>query len=563
MPEVKLEPRHQKPKILLVDLSANTQTSLIEEGFNIRSGSFGKRYRVKKSDNYYPVVADSILPNYTEQEVIILDLTPTEIEDSFDESQLPARGHPQWLAKATWGIIDPRPRAMTQVRDDWYRIFKAGGLFVVFSQPRYRQNLIFASPPDRPTDLPYDNWSFLPFFTDDYLHVEEDEGTESVVLESVDFLEHFLQAHQSELQFEAVFTPKFAERTYKSQKINFCPLMNNKYGDCISGIVYAEMPCKGQVLLLPQFKDKERITFELVTTVLPELSRRLFPDFQGDRWIHSDVYEHATVLEKRKAQCRINDEAKLKVLAIEAEIQEEMKRMAFLHGILTNTGDKLVTDVRLLLEYIGFQQVKQPEEEQGTNKQEDLQIHDRTPTLLLEVKGISGMPTEKDTHQVTKYVLRRSREWDRRDVCGIFLVNHQRNIPALQRDHENVFTTQQINDAVENEMGLMTTWDLFRLVKGMIEWKWNSQDIQSVFYGKGRLPNLPSHYTMNGKISHFYHGASVISLEVGDCGLRIGDVVGFLLTTGFYQETVTSIEVNKKPVPEATPGQRAGYKTSL
>ena len=100
---------------------------------------------------------------------------------------------------------------------------------------------------------------------------------------------------------------------------------------------------------------------------------------------------------------------------------------------------------------IDFQHVKLPEEEEGVNKQEDLQIHDRSPCLLLEVKGIAGMPTESDTIQGTKYVMRRMKNWKRTDVSGVFLVNHQRNIPALDRDHENAFTPQQLADADEGK----------------------------------------------------------------------------------------------------------------
>jgi hypothetical protein len=144
----------------------------------------------------------------------------------------------------------------------------------------------------------------------------------------------------------------------------------------------------------------------------------------------------------------------------------------------------------------------------------------------------------------------------------VFLVNHQRNIPALDRDHANVFTKQQIEDAVQNGMGLMTTWDLFRLTRGMKQWNWPGKAVQDVFYGKGRLRSVPSHYVHAGEVVHCYSELAVLSVEIREL-LHIGDTVAWCLPKGFAEETVTSLQIDKKAVEEAHPGQRVGYKTQL
>ena len=297
--------------------------------------------------------------------------------------------------------------------------------------------------------------------------------------------------------------------------------------------------------------------------ILPELSRHLFPFFEGDRWVHSDEYEHASVLERRTAQQKGGEEAEARIAALEKEIEGEAGQLEFLHGILTGTGEGLVADIREVLRLVGFKKVETPKEEGGPNKQEDLQVHDRSPCLLLEVKGLAGQPTEDDAHQGTKYVMRRMKEWNRTDISGVFVVNNQRNLPALDRDDENVFTEQQLNDAAENGTGLMTTWDLFRLVRGMVRWKWPKRFVQDVLYGKGRLPRVPSHYDPVGMVAHHYSDISVLSIEVGTTGLRVGDTVGFMFPAGFFEEQITSLEVNKEKRREVRPGERAGYKTSL
>jgi hypothetical protein len=274
-------------------------------------------------------------------------------------------------------------------------------------------------------------------------------------------------------------------------------------------------------------------------------------------------YEHPTVLERRAAQQRVREEAEAQITALDAEIETESGQFKFLHGILTGTGEALVDDLQQVVRFIGFEQVEIPEEELGASKQEDLQIHDRSPCLLLEVKGLAGQPTEHDTHQVAKYVLRRMREWQRTDIEGVFVVNHQRNLPALERDNENAFTEQQLIDAIENGTGLMTTWDLFRLVRGMILWNWPRGSVQDVFYGQGRLPSVPAHYAEAGTVVHFYSGISVLSIEVTGPGLRVADRVGLLLPAGFFEEQIVSLQVDKKDVAEVQSGQKAGLKTTL
>lgn len=56
---------------------------------------------------------------------------------------------------------------------------------------------------------------------------------------------------------------------------------------------------------------------------------------------------------------------------------------------------------------------------------------DAAVPVLVEVKGINGMPKEADSLQVAKYLTPRMREWGRTDIRGLAIVNHQRHLPAL------------------------------------------------------------------------------------------------------------------------------------
>jgi len=174
------------------------------------------------------------------------------------------------------------------------------------------------------------------------------------------------------------------------------------------------------------------------------------------------------------------------------------------------------------------------------------------------------MPTEGDTLQVTKYVLRRMKKWGRTDVHGLSLVNHQRNLPALDRDNQNVFTEQQVQDAEQDGTGLMTTWDLFRLLRGKARWRWPDNSVRDLLYRTGRIPTYPAHYSLVGTVAKYWPERNAISIDIeGQQPLRVGDRVGYLLPTGFHEEEVTSLHLDRQAVQEAFPGQRIGHKTTL
>jgi hypothetical protein len=558
-------PRFPKPKILLVDLADDTAEKLREEGFNVQAGTFGRPYAVQPGDGFVPLVNGARLPNHTEQEVVVIDLTLPPVAER-PEGEPPADGTPGCFVEAGRGLIDPRPLAMLRIGEAWDRVLQAGGAFVVFARPRRQQRIVLGRVKFKRLNeeqvVTIDNWSFLTPLSADLLRVEDDHGTELVVRPPTGVLGDWLRAHQPRAEFDVTLTPLLWQRA-EGSGYQFLPLVESKYRECVGGIV---TPKKGNglILILPQFADKTRAVSELIRTVLPELCPHLFPSFVGGRWVRAAEYEHPSILSRRAEQERIRERAESEVSGLEREIDAERERFGFLHTLLTGTGEDLVAAAKAALEYVGFANVVLVDEgEIEGNKQDDLQIHDRSPVLLSEVKGIGGRPVESDTQQVTKYVLRRMKQWARTDVSGVFLVNHERHLPALDRNHANVFTSPQIADAEANGTGLITTWDLFRLIRGMTRWNWPKKAVQDVFYHTGRLPNVPSHYLRAGAVAHYYTEKSVLSIEVGEAGLRVGDTVGFLFADGFYEEVVTSLQVNRQPVPEAAAGQRAGYKTSL
>lgn len=134
--------KYQKPKILLIDLPVACIDYVQSAGFNVSTGTFGSPYKVKLGDEYRPVIGEPSLPNYTEQEIIFVDLTPPETIDAPKGEKVTSEGENDWWAKCSRGEIDPRPIFMVAARRHFDRILKHGGLFVIFAQPRLLQKLV-------------------------------------------------------------------------------------------------------------------------------------------------------------------------------------------------------------------------------------------------------------------------------------------------------------------------------------------------------------------------------------------------------------------------------------
>jgi hypothetical protein len=565
--------RYKKPKILTVDLPVSLAQRLRDTGYNVMPGTFGCPYKVKKGDNYFPVIVKASVPNYSEQEIIVVDLTAPETAEGPQDEKHTSLGELDWYAKASSGVIDPRPRAMAWLKEDFDRILVSGGVFVVFAKPRLWQTTVLGSVEDHygpqfqvREKIEADNWSFLSTLSQYHLKVEPEHGTEIKVKEGLSLLKSFLRRHLDGATFSATFHP-LHPLTEDGNGLIFVPLATSKFGETVAAVL---VPRKqgggGFVLILPQLHDKEGAVLDLIQNLLPEVRPNLFPDHEGGRWVHGEEYEHPSILERKALQMDVRRKADEEISRLDDEIEAERDRLGFLHGILTKSGDALVADVKHALEFMGCRQVVDVDQadDAEASKQEDLQILGESPTLLLEIKGLGGMPTEGDTLQVTKYVLRRMRQWNRTDVHGISLVNHQRNLPPLARDHQHVFTEQQAKDAEQNGTGLMTTWDLFRLLRGKVRWGWSARAVSGLLKRTGRIPPYPAHYVPVGTVAKYWPDKGVISIGVhGQQPLRVGDRLGFLLPAGFFEEEVMSLQVDKNSVREATPGQRVGHKTTL
>jgi len=434
--------KYKKPKILLVDLDDSVHERLESMGLNVRKGTFGRPYAVGPPCNrdIRVVQLNESLPNMHEQEIVIVDLTEPEVDPNppsavFQEMNPPDQG---FCLDSSVRIVNPRVISMQGALPLVERMLLASGVLVVFLQPPMKERFTLYSF-DRlrrqritGSQCQLNNLGFCSVIEPSRLNLQHDLGTEVYLNDKGGILPGVVAKYIDSVGFNCTLDPHFEKEFHGTDRPVFIPVLNNKYGKCVGGIIILR-PNRGMVVLLPQFTRKADLIADLFRDFLPNTHSHLFPEHEGGRWVHRVEYEHPSVISLQSRVEEIQLEADKRKAEIAGQIEAESQRLSFLHGLLVKSGDDLVSDVIKTLSYIGFRDVVNVDELRGEKaiKEEDIWIRDRSPILLVEVKGLGRPPGEADTHQVTKYLSRRMAEWNQPDVRGVFLVNHQLGIQPL------------------------------------------------------------------------------------------------------------------------------------
>lgn len=561
-------PRFPRPKIFVVD-DPNIADLLHDHGYAVTRGTFGSRLIVPMGDAYVAPKPTHDLPNYTEQEIIIANLAaPDPIPATPDSFNKPVGIRTAW-APAKRGVIDTRPIAMLEIKSAMNRIYQHGGIFVFFSDMLIDPEYLWAESdssgqldPYTSQQLKCSNWSMLSEL--EWLGIRSDSGQEMDNADNATARGLGIDGYFADGSFDCTLKP--AHRLVSQ----WSTLAANKFGDPVAGVIVGEQEegPRGLIFIFPQLSRRAELVVELVERVFPELAPRLFPHAEGSQWTRRVEYDLPKVSALKKEITALQEETRARIRQLEEEIEAERHQYDFLHEIITATGDDLVKAVIRALGVIGFQDVRDADAEVEAagitgQRREDLRIMDAPVPVLVEVKGIAGMPKEANALQVAKYISPRMRDWGRTDIRGLAIVNHQRHLPALERELENVFQEDVVTTAEEQGLTLLTTWDLFRLVRGFIANDWRHEDIADLFVQSGRMRPIPAHYTPVGSIDGFWPKASAVGIRLQTASLSIGDRIAYELPVDFVEESVTSLRLDNKEVENAAVGSHVGVHTSL
>ncbi len=234
----------------------------------------------------------------------------------------------------------------------------------------------------------------------------------------------------------------------------------------------------------------------------------------------------------------------------------------FLHEIITETDAKLVFALKTYFEWLGFENVKIMDENKSGVKEEDLQVElEEKGLLVIEVKGIGGTSTDKWCGQISKIKHRREKERNKFDVFALYIVNHERYLPPKDRKNPP-FSHHQIKDAENDERGLLTTWELFKLYNHVEERIISKSDARESILKHGLVTFAPSNAVFAGEVNETCFDDYVIILPLKDCCLKTGDKLIISFDDMYKTAIIENLQVNDQDVDEACDGE-VGIKLNI
>jgi hypothetical protein len=491
-------PKFSKPRIFLADLPDDCGAALRKKGYNVKEGSFGRPYRVARSDDDVPVHQNAALLGFAEEEIVFVNLARPASQPML-KPEIERGVVMPWQSCAS-GLIDSRPLTMREKYDDAERILNHGGFFVFLAGAKTEVTYRFGSQSHGAFDLgqtfEMDNWSLL--WQLSQIEITNEQGQELEFTK--DQIGRFLARWAEGATYHCAMKPRY------DIKDKWMPLATNKYGGVVAAVLGVGDPLRISTLILPQMPRLSEFVVELVENLVADFVPALFPDMDRLSWVHRPEYEVPCVAEliaKRETLVKENRAAEDKAKQEIAAAKEESKHWyALLHG----TGAPLVAAVIDTLGRLGFKGVVDVDAEAKKSSKtpelrEDIQIKDRKPTLVVDVKGVNGTPSDGESMQAYKHAGYRMREWKTTEVQPLTIINHQRHIPPRERDQQ-AYRDEIIGNAIQDNLGLMTTWDLFRILRNREKLGWPNDAVQPIFYRIGRIEPIPEHYVLVGVIDH-------------------------------------------------------------
>jgi hypothetical protein len=543
----------QQPQIFLIDTDEDISKAILKSWSNIGTGTLGTPYETPTDSDWRPVIQNKPLGKFEESDLIIVDLSSKKLAHHAPGEKHTPTGEVDLWAKCDKGWIDARVRTVLSAKADLNRIVRNGGVLIIFAAPDSPMNFQWATVSNyrMSTRSTVDGgvWNLADPL--DRLRVDAESGSVINVTDNSP-IGSLLKRHLTGAEFTCVFSSVWDhDSTWKS-------LATNKYG--VSVAVSAEHG-NGHIFVLPQLIEKARFIEELLGSILPEIVPNLFPDIEKGKWTHRPEYELERVKELESRKALVIAEAEKQLNNIQQEIDENRAANGWLHDLITGTGDDLVNAIKIALSELGFQRVIDVDEirdAEGKSRREDLRIEDGDPLLIVDIKGVGGRAGDDDIMQANKHALINMRELDRTNIQGLSIINQQRHLPPLERDNNEAFRKEIVDFAGETGLGLLTAFDLYRIVVNKQRHGWLPDWVKPLFFRHQRITAVPTHYKYLGTISKVF--TEVFGMHILENEIEVGDYLAVEGDIYFEEVEVLSIQVENVEVTSAAVGDRAGFK---
>ena len=554
----------EKPRICCLDLEEQTIDKLKKSGANIFEGTLGSKIKVPNTSrtNGHRILINYHFPsNLHEFDIIIVDLMNfNTIEwNNSDHTRESVTGKSlvHFFSSYPETLFDPRPASISFLNTDIKKI-KRKFLFIAFSTAEYKveydldtitsgynsyNNNSFSS-------NIYSFWHGVPL--SNKLFGKEIKTAKLGNLSLINFLQKY--ANES-IYHQTFYHPTKWVDNKSVADDDFVPLMTNLHDDIIS---YAELSNKGNLFIFPQINDKANFLLEFFSDIAPSIFPEIFPFSSKFNWKEEKEYwlpNYSQLLEDKK---EIKNKFEKHIEEIDLKIQDNQSRHSFLQELVIETDDALVKSIIKFLKWLGFKKVHFVDDmkSESSIKEEDIQVElPNGELLVIECKGIGGTSTDSDCSQISKIKHRRSKERNKFDVFALYLVNHQRFLPPLKRTNPP-FTPHQIQDAENDERGLLSTWQLFNLFFDIENNVITKEEAKGLILNFGLVDFRPKNLLLIDKPKEILKKGKVCIVSINDkVILEENDIIFIEKNERFTPTKINEIRDNDQRVNQATNGE--------
>ncbi|OEC51141.1 hypothetical protein A7K61_26240 [Pseudomonas sp. AP42] len=337
----------------------------------------------------------------------------------------------------------------------------------------------------------------------------------------------------------------------------FVPLALNDKGEIVS---YLQSVEEGVVFLFPPLENTSGFLLELFESFLPEHFPQLFPSSGQFAWLDNGAFPVPGEVELLGDRKKIESDYKERVKKNEQAIVDLKSEYGFLRSLIFETGDNLVEAVAHYFRWLGFNSVVNQDEHSSDVLEEDLQVDCGDKLLVVEIKGIGGTSTDKACSQITKIKNRRMKQRNSFEVYGLYIVNHERYVSPDRRKNPP-FTDHQLQDALLDERGLLTTYQLYLAFFLIRDGILNKDDVREQLFAYGLITLMPKDLICLGLPSEHLMKGAVVVVDLQIHSVKVGDVIVARKNSHYTKHVVQSLQVDGVDVEEANGGV-TGIKVS-
>jgi len=559
-----------KPQILTLNVQPEAIKKLKELNFNIYEGVFGKIVSLNNatSNKQFICIPYMDFPdNLHEYDIIIIDLDHVETisyDKDYHISTENKTGDDSYIVcSSPQTLFDSRGICSHMLKKELEEFIKHDSIIIAFQSAQETFSYTIIEIENGNADSYTEEHKLYDFLPDSIVYPSKKRGKETTVFEDKTDISNFLNKYNSEFYYKTIFEiPEVFEdynpidSTYKRKKLpdpNFLPFVYNKDEEVISfGYILDETI----IYMFPQMKDYSNFLSEFLTNIAPNYSPTVFPNSTENLWLKEAIYALPNQLKLEEERKLLKENWEKQDADKEQEIEQNYKGFEFLHKILTESGDELVEAMIIYLKWLGFDNPKNMDDEkvEGQNNEEDIQIENEKGLLVIEVKGIGGTSKDNECSQISKIKYRRAKERNSFDVFGLYIVNHQRYLPPLNRQNPP-FLPQQIEDAESEERGLLTTFQLFNLYFDIENGIISKEEARESLYNYGLVQFRPSNLIYVGEAEKIYQNGSIISTNINDVNIKVGQQLYIEKDNRFQIAIISGIEKDKEPLQSVSEGK--------